>query len=257
MASNGTTSTTDRFQLEDDLSLEKAILKSLLDTPATPEAQQAIEEQKAKVAKLQKRLGEALRGQSSAQNQQPASSNPSAMSSPGHSRAGTPSTQRKRSFGSSHLGASFGGRPESKSRKSTPIPSGNDDLLGDPFHGAEVIDLTGDDDEVWRAVLDSQMEAAERARRNKMVADADRRFAASMNDRHEQDSLSMPSSSSFGQSSQPNRNDAFGRIMNRGHHYGNVKPEPGSTTFGSSPVRSGIKKEPSPSVDVSIGQPSA
>jgi hypothetical protein len=65
MASNGTTSTTDRFQLEDDLSLEKAILKSLLDTPATSEDQQIIEEQKAKVAKLQKRLGEALRGQSS------------------------------------------------------------------------------------------------------------------------------------------------------------------------------------------------
>jgi hypothetical protein len=65
MASNGTAYGPDFLStLEDDLVLEKTILKSLLDTPVTLELQRQIDEQRIKVANLQKRLGEARRGQS-------------------------------------------------------------------------------------------------------------------------------------------------------------------------------------------------
>jgi len=82
------------------------------------------------------------------QIQHPMPSYPSAMSSPYNSRPGTPSFQRKRSLGSSHLTGAATGRPETKSRRSTPVTpydALSDDssfMVDDAFFG-EVIDLTG------------------------------------------------------------------------------------------------------------------
>ncbi|KAK0729991.1 SNF2 family N-terminal domain-containing protein [Lasiosphaeris hirsuta] len=142
------------------------------------------------------------------------------MSSPGNSRAGTPSQQRKRSFGSSHLDGAATGRVDVKSQRSTPSPWDTSAATPqtnftdeDPF--GNVIDLTGDDDVFWTSIRKKQADEAERLRRNKALADSDGAYAKQLSRSVSGSGWPQAQNASFGQPSRLTNNNAFDRIIGR------------------------------------------
>ncbi|KAK1833199.1 ATP-dependent helicase ULS1 [Podospora conica] len=142
------------------------------------------------------------------------------------------SAHRKRSISSSHLDPAVG-RPESKSRKPSPIAWGKASSNNDPFDTSdlEVVDLTGDDDTEWKSRLKKQRDEENRLALKKQTEARDAKMA------RELAKQSYGSSSSAGTSSQGQSRvgaaDAFERMRNQRRGY--VLPAPGA---GQHPLNS-------------------
>ncbi|KAK4250903.1 SNF2 family N-terminal domain-containing protein [Corynascus novoguineensis] len=253
-------------QLSDDLAIQRAVLASLDDLPDSSPKKRDIADVKARIADITRQITR-VRGKghstsatmganeeySRPRDISTASSKTTLFASDlgeGHAQdSGTPT--RKRSIGSSHLAVHPPSRSTHKSRRTTPNLASEtidlDDFGGfDEGLGDQVIDLTCDDDSVWRSAIKRQKEAEERASRIKAEMDRDAALARAFSGR----ASPTPNDPTFASPSQLGHNNAFGRILGRSSQSssrtsgasGQAKPEPG-LTLATRP-HSSVKAEP-------------
>ncbi|KAK4042477.1 P-loop containing nucleoside triphosphate hydrolase protein [Parachaetomium inaequale] len=240
-------------QLSEELSLQRAVLASLLDLPESSSTKKEIAAVEAGIADIKRQLAQARGGDyRRTHGTSTPSSNTSSIDSSigGGYGQGSSIPTRKRSIGSSHLRADFPNRGVAKSRRTTPSPGPR--AFGSDFGGfadedfSQVIDLTGDDDEVWRSTIQRQKEAEDRAGRRKAEVDRDAALARSFDGRP-----SPPSNgSTFALPSQLGQNYPFNRILGRSSNASpwasgqtdRVKQEPG-LTLATRPHTS-VRREP-------------
>ncbi|KAK0703564.1 SNF2 family N-terminal domain-containing protein [Lasiosphaeria miniovina] len=263
-------------QLEDDLTIQRAVLASLEDVPQSPDLIQQISSTKSAIVSIQHRLAEARRGQPAvpasaapatmdlsrshgsdpfrALNHNTRTSTPSGMSSLsgsspaiGHATGSAIPSLRKRSFGSSHLEVGNLGGSENKSRRTTPspgdtghsTPSSNFMDSDQDFGDVDIIDLTEDNDE-WRVTIKRQREEEERLNRIKEERDRDEAVARRL--------AESPSHASSGlsQHSTPSRSNAFDRILGRSSQQSSLLGQGNAFTnrLDSGLTRSAIEDEP-------------
>ncbi|KAH6854916.1 SNF2 family N-terminal domain-containing protein [Chaetomium sp. MPI-CAGE-AT-0009] len=253
-------------RLSEELSILQAILASLRDLPESSSTKEEIAAVRTDIANIARQLTEAKGegqltrssmgddggGHSSQGTSTPSSNTLSIRSDSGDGHGSGPGiTTRKRSIGSSHVGSGPLHRGVVKSRRTTPSPAhtGLEDFDFDAFLGLDlpqVIDLTGDDDNVWRSTIQRQKEAEERASRLKTEVDRDAALARQFNGRASQ----SPNGSAFASPSRLGQNNAFNRILGRSSHAspwatdlaGRVKEEPGPSL--ATRPHSSVKTEP-------------
>lgn len=244
--------------LENELVFQKTLLVSIREQEDTPSNRETTSRIQAEVSRLKKALSQAQNsGRSSLPTMQ---QNAQALSF----GASLSAAQRKRSFGSSHLGPVPIGRPGSKAQRHLPPSSSYNSLDDDPFDEADIIDLTGDDDVLGDAVK-KQQDEANRLRRNKSEEEEGRKLALQYHQRTPQ-GLTVPVYGSNFPQHQPadlGQNSSFG--VQPHFPFGvparNIKAEPApslGSSFGHSSLGPGhIKPEPSSNLGHRFGQPSS
>ncbi|KAL1837336.1 hypothetical protein VTJ49DRAFT_3979 [Mycothermus thermophilus] len=250
--SNSRFSPADVDQLEEELSMQRAILASLHDLPDSVSKEEEIKAVKTEIIKIQRRLAQARnKGLSTStsmdRNQAywPRGGSSFASSSSGTPQPGSSTTtpggrqgpfgslgQRKRYLEDAHLDIDASSRGSSKSRRTSRSPglrapsSASHSSFDDPID-VEIIDLTGDDDE-WRTTLMRQQEAMAEAARRKAAQDRDAALARQLEGRR--------SPSPAGPASAPPSWPAPSTNGSLGHWRNPAAPSPPLTSSQSGPA---------------------
>ncbi|KAL2169713.1 hypothetical protein VTG60DRAFT_5766 [Thermothelomyces hinnuleus] len=251
----------------DELAIQQTVLASLINDFPNPDpaVAQEVERVKAKIANLTRQItrpkGKDQPGFPTMDGEEEdgrfhSTSTPSSNSSSLDMSLGEGQMQdsgiptRKRSIGSSHLAADSPSRSAYKSRRPTPNPApGVSDFTFEAFCDVpddQVIDLTCDDDNVWRLAIQRQKEAEARASQVKAEVDRDAAIARAFSGRASPD----PNSPTSASPSQLGQNNALNRILDRSSQSSSwasgvadrTKQEPGLTP-AARPPRS-VKAEP-------------